>query len=101
MEETKGEKHNNNIIAMTKKCNSCENMGDYTEEEYEIFKKVLTRTVLLHSRTFTNVKGQNVTKTAVRPTLEYLKTGFYYKNLNSELNGPRYPGEDVLLQCMM
>ncbi len=94
--EIKTKKH----IVMNK-CSTCENMGDFTDEEYEIFKKVLTRTVLYHSRTFTNVKGQIVTKTAIRPAMEYLKTGFYYKNLNSELKGAsHYPEEDVLLQSM-
>ncbi len=70
------------------KCDVCKELGNYTDEEYEIFKKVLPRVVLLKTGTY--LRGANkvpVTKTAVHSAMEYLGAGFRGKNMNSITKG--------------
>ena len=70
------------------KCDTCRELGNYTEEEYDIFKKLLPRVVL--RKTGTYLRGINkvpVTKTAIYSAVEYLGAGFRSKHLNSIAKG--------------
>lgn len=84
------------------KCKACQELGNYTEEEYEIFKKLLPRVVLLKTGTYLRgAKKEAVTKTAVHSAIEYLSAGFRSKNMNSITKGVSTLAEqDEIFQSM-
>ena len=85
------------------KCATCRELGNYTEEEYEIFKKLLPRVVL--RKTGTYLRGVNkvpVTKTAIYSAAEYLGAGFRSKNMNSIARGiSNVTDYDELMKSML
>ncbi len=86
------------------KCDDCKILGNYSDEEYEIFKKVLPRVVLLKTGNYLRGTKENqtvVSKTSVRSAVEYLGAGFKSKNMNSLTKGlAGYSETDDLLKSM-
>ena len=85
------------------KCAACQELGNYTDEEYEIFKRLLPRVVLLKTGSY--LRGANkvaVTKTAVYSATEYIAAGFRSKTINSIGKGLSWHMEiDDILQSML